>query len=193
MGYRWAVPDTPDRETTTRLLVATRDDADALDRLLPLVYDELCRLAGSYLRRERADHTLQPTALAHEAWMRMVDATRVVWRDRAQFLAIAARTMRQILVDHARAHRAQKRGGDAVRVTLSDAQADFGRPDLDVLAVDEALDALAALDERKARVVELRFFGGLTEEEAAHALGVSQTTVENDWRFARAWLHRRLT
>lgn len=182
----------PHRAHATDLVVAGRDDPGAFDRLVPIVYDELRRLAGAYLRRERADHTLQPTALAHEAWMRLVDATKVVWRDRAQFLAIAARTMRQILVDHARAHRAQKRGGDAVRVTLSDAPAGFGRPDLDLLAVDEALHALAELDERKARVVELRFFGGLTETEAAHALGVSQTTVENDWRFARAWLAGRL-
>lgn len=182
----------PPREHVTDLVVAGRGDPGAFDRLVPIVYDELRRLAGAYLRRERVDHTLQPTALAHEAWLRLVDATRVAWRDRAQFLAIAARTMRQILVDHARAHQAQKRGGDAVRVTLSDTPAGVGRPDLDVLAVEEALQALAELDERKARVVELRFFGGLTETEAAHALGVSQTTVENDWRFARAWLSGRL-
>jgi RNA polymerase sigma factor (TIGR02999 family) len=182
----------PDRETTTGLLMAARGAGDgALERLVPLVYDELRRLAASYLRKEAHGHTLQPTALAHEAWMRMVDATRVDWRDRAQFLAIAARMMRHVLVDHARGKKAAKRGGDAQRVTMVDAPAPLG-PALDVLDVDEALQELARLDARKARVVELRFFGGLTEQEAAHALGVSATTVEDDWRFARAWLHKRL-
>ena len=183
----------PDRADTTDLLVAARDGGEpALERLLPVVYDELRRLAAAYLRREAKGHTLQPTALAHEAWMRMVDATRVDWRDRAQFLAIAARMMRHVLVDHARAKKAAKRGGGRERVTMGDAEAPQGAAVLDVLDVDEALEDLARLDPRKARVVELRFFGGLTEKEAAHALGVSATTVEDDWRFARAWLHQRL-
>jgi RNA polymerase sigma factor (TIGR02999 family) len=183
----------PDRGTTTDLLVAARGAGDgALERLLPVVYDELRRLAASYLKKEAHGHTLQPTALAHEAWLRMVDATRVDWRDRAQFLAIAARMMRHVLVDHARAKKAAKRGGGQERVTMVDAAAPAGASALDVLDVDDALEELGRMDPRKARVVELRFFGGLTEQEAAHALGVSATTVEDDWRFARAWLHRRL-
>ncbi len=184
----------PARDAATAILLAAREDASdaAFEALLPLVYDELRRLATSYLRRESAGHTLQPTALAHEAWMRMVDTTRVEWRDRAQFLAIAARMMRHVLVDHARAKQAEKRGGAVERVPLFDATASFGRPNLDVLAVDEALVTLARVDPRKAKVVELRFFGGLTSKEASHAMGVSETTVEDDWRFARAWLHTRL-
>jgi RNA polymerase sigma factor (TIGR02999 family) len=185
-------PREADRDATAALVAIRGGDEGALERLLPVVYDELRRLAAAYLRREGRGHTLQPTALAHEAWLRMVDATRVDWRDRAQFLAIAARMMRHVLVDHARAKKAAKRGGGRERVTMADAAAPSGPVALDVLDVDEALKELADLDSRKARVVELRFFGGLTEKEAAHALGVSATTVEDDWRFARAWLHRRL-
>jgi RNA polymerase sigma factor (TIGR02999 family) len=144
------------------------------------------------MRQEHEAHTLQATALANEAYLRLADQTKVHWRGRAQFLAIAARAMRQILVDHARRHGAEKRGGGQAPVTLSDTAATFGRPALDLLALDEALNALGALDERKARVVELRFFAGLTTKEAAEALEASETTVDDDWALARAWLRRRL-
>jgi RNA polymerase sigma factor (TIGR02999 family) len=157
-----------------------------------VVYDELRRLAASRLRRERDGHTLQPTALAHEAWLQLVDAPQVEWRGRAQFLAVAARAMRQILVDHARRRGARKRGGDLAQVTLFDDAATFGRSQLDLLALDEALEALGALDERTVRVVELRFFSGLEMKEIAGVLGCSQATVENDWYLARAWLRKRL-
>lgn len=165
---------------------------EALDELLPLVYDELRALAAAYLRRERADHTLQPTALAHEAWLRLVDADQVHWQGRSHFLGIAARVMRRVLIDHARRVGARKRGGGRRRVTLSEATPLLDQEEVDVLALDEALTELAALDERKARVVEFRFFSGMSMREVAEALGVSQTTAEEDWYFARAWLARRL-
>jgi len=181
------------RKVITRILeAADAGDRTGLDALLPDVYEELRRLAASYMRQERKSHTLQATALAHEAYARLADETKVRWRGRAQFLAIAARAMRQILVDHARRHSAEKRGADRTRVTLSDTAATFGRPVLDLLDLDDALLALGALDDRKARVVELRFFAGLTTKEAAEALEVSETTVEDDWALARAWLRRRL-
>lgn len=177
----------------TRILVAADGgDRTGLDALVPHVYEELRRLAGARMRGEREGHTLQPTALANEVYLRLVDQSRVRWRGRAQFLAIAARAMRQILVDHARRQGASKRGAGRARVTLSDSTATFGQPDLDLLDLEEALSALGALDERKARVVELRFFAGLTTGEAAEALDVSETTVEDDWALARAWLRRRL-
>jgi RNA polymerase sigma-70 factor, ECF subfamily len=177
----------------TRILVATEGgDRTGLDALVPHVYEELRRLAGAYMRGEREGHTLQPTALANEVYLRLVDQTKVKWRGRAQFLAIAARAMRQILVDHARRHGAEKRGADRGRVTLSDSAATFGRPALDMLDLDDALSALGALDERKARVVELRFFAGLTTKEAAEALDISETTADDDWALARAWLRKRL-
>lgn len=180
-------------QTISRILAATEaGDRTGLDTLVPHVYDELRRLAGIHMRGEREGHTLQPTALANEVYLRLVDQTKIKWRGRAQFLAIAARSMRQILVDHARRHGAEKRGGAYARVTLSDTAGTFGQPALDLLALDEALVALGALDERKARVVELRFFAGLTTREAAEALDVSETTVEDDWALARAWLRRRL-
>jgi len=183
-----------DRRTMiTRILeAADGGDKSGLDALIPEVYDELRRLAASYLRRERETHTLQATALANEAYVRLADDTKVTWRGRAQFLAIAARAMRQILVDHARRHGAEKRGAGLFRVTLSDTAATFGQPVLDVLDLDDALLALGALDDRKARVVELRFFAGLTTKEAAEALDISETTVDDDWALARAWLRRRL-
>jgi RNA polymerase sigma factor (TIGR02999 family) len=165
-----------------------------LDALVPVVYDELRALAAAVMSHERRAHTLQPTALANEAYLRLIDATNVAWKGRAQFLAIAARAMRQILVDHARARAAAKRGGDRLRVTLSDTSTGgLGRPELDLLDLDEALAELAAADPRKAQVVELRFFAGLKMKEVAELLEVSQTTAEDDWYFARAWLRRRLT
>jgi RNA polymerase sigma factor (TIGR02999 family) len=181
------------RADVTGLLRAVEGgDRGALDALLPVVYDELRRLAATRLRQEREGHTLQPTALAHEAFLRLVDAPQVAWHGRAHFLAMAGRAMRRILVDHARRHGAGKRGGGAALAPLLDIAATFGRPQLDLLALDEALHELAARDERKARIVELRFFSGLEMKEIASVLDLSQTTVEDDWYLARAWLHQRL-
>ena len=156
---------------------------------MALVYGELRRLAANYLRRERSDHTLQPTALVHEAFMRLVDQRQVDWSNRAQFMGLAAVMMRRILVNHARDRAADKRGGGATRLSLG--PADEGQPaaEADVTAIHEALDRLTALDERKGRVVELKFFGGLTAGEIAEVLGVSVATVEREWTFARAWLY----
>lgn len=179
--------------TVTRLLLEWRaGDATALDRLLPLVYDDLHRVAGGQLARERSGHTLQPTALVHEAYLRLVEVHHVAWQDRAHFLALAATTMRRILVDHARKRRAAKRGGAAVGVTLVEEVVGSPGPEVELLALDEALIALAELDPRKSRLVELRYFGGLTIDEAAEALGVSPSTVKSDWQMARAWLFNRL-
>ena len=174
----------------TQLLLAwSGGDREALDEMLPLVYDELHRLAARYLARERPDHTLQPTALVHEAYLRLVRQRDVDWRNRAQFVGLAAGIMRRILVNHARDRVAAKRSGDRERVSLSLVEAPAGSPDVDLLALEAALDRLAALDERKARVVELRFFGGLTMDEVSTVLDISRATVERDWSFARAWLY----
>ena len=178
------------RSTVTRILA--EGNRTAFDGLVPVVYEEMRSLAAADLRREAKEHTLQPTALAHEAYLRLVDETKVQWRGRAQFLAIAARAMRQILVDHARTKGAAKRGGGWERITLHDAAGQLGHPLLDLLALDEALEELAKLDARKARVVEMRFFSGLTNREAAEALEISEATTEDDWFMARAWLKRRL-
>jgi RNA polymerase sigma factor (TIGR02999 family) len=167
-------------------------DAKALDLLLPLVDAELRRVARGYMSRERREHTLQTTALINEAYVRLVDAQRVQWQDRAHFLGIAARLMRQVLVDHARARRYQKRGGDAQRVTLEDDVRTAPPIDVDVLALDRALEKLSVFDARKGRVVELRFFGGLTVDETAAVLDVSADTVKRDWNFAKLWLLREL-
>jgi RNA polymerase sigma factor (TIGR02999 family) len=163
-----------------------------LDALVPILYRELRALANTLLKAERPGHTLQPTALTNEAWMRLVDAERVAVRGRTHFLALAARVMRRILIEHARRRDAAKRGGGRQRVTLAEPVTPSGGREVDLLALDEALDALAAFDERKARVVELRYFTGMTVPEVAAALGVSETTAEEDWYFARAWLARRL-
>ena len=176
----------------TRLLQALNDgDAEARDRLAPLVYDELRSLAGSYMHREGAGHTLQPTALVSEAWMKLVDQSRVEWTGRAHFFGIAAQAMRRILVDHHRRRTAARRGGDQVPTLLEDAADTFQDP-LDLIALDTALDKLAGFDPRAARVVELRFFGGLSVEETAEVLEVSTPTVKRDWRSARAWLYTRI-
>src|SRR5881397_567959 len=168
----------------TQLLLAWNDgDQTALDRLIPPVHAELRRIARRYMRNERAGHTLQTTALIHEAYLRLIDAAQVRWQNRAHFFAIAARLMRQILVDFARERGYQKRGGGARKVSLDEA----------VLAVNEALSALDGIDARKSQVVELRFFGGLSVEETAEALKVSPETVRRDWRLARSWLLRRLS
>jgi RNA polymerase sigma factor (TIGR02999 family) len=165
---------------------------DALDRLLPLIYAELRKLASSYLRRERHDHTLQATALVHEAFLKLVDQRAVRWQNRAHFFGIAAQAMRRILVDHSRAHAAGKRGDGARRVSLDDALVLTEMPNLDLLALDEVLSRLAALDPQQSRVVELRFFGGLTMDETAEVLHISPATVGREWTLARAWLYAEL-
>ena len=181
---------TPSRDGVTRLLVDwDKGDAAAHEQILALVYDELRRIAAAYLRRERSDHTLQPTALVHEAYLRLVDQRQVDWKNRAQFVGLAAVMMRRILVNHARDRAAAKRGGDAQRMPLTLAGNALQRPEVDVLALHEALDRLAAIDARKSRIVELKFFGGLTTGEISAALEVSPATVEREWSFARAWLY----
>jgi len=184
---------TPESHEVTELLLAwSEGDQEAFDRLVPLVYGELRRLAHSYMRRERADHTLQTTALINEAYLRLIDAGRVRWENRTHFFAVASRLMRQILVDFARARGNRKHGGGAQQVSLDETLV-IGQPrDEDLVALDEALEALARVDERKSRVVELRFFGGLNEAEMAEALQVSPETVRRDWRLAKSWLLRFL-
>lgn len=180
-------------QNITHLLKEWSDgDERALDRLTPLVYEELRQQAARYLRRERPGHTLQTTALIHEAYLRLIDAKDVQWQSRAHFFAIAANLMRRILVDHSRRRDAEKRGGSHIRLTLDEALAGAKETDVDVLAIDEALNRLATVDPQQARVVELRFFSGLTVEETAEALGVSPKTVKRDWSVARAWLRREI-
>jgi RNA polymerase sigma-70 factor, ECF subfamily len=182
----------PDSVSLTQLLIDAGNGNDAaLNQILPQIYDELRRLAGSYMNRERPDHTLQPTALVHEAYLRLIDQRRVDWKNRAQFFGLAANMMRRVLVNHARDRAASKRGGSSPRVTLSMAE-DLEQPKLDVMAVDEALGKLAELDPRKTRIVEFKFFTGLTTEEIAELLGISVATVEREWKFARAWLFNAL-
>jgi RNA polymerase sigma factor (TIGR02999 family) len=182
----------PPPEAVTRLLQAwSEGDLAARDELVPLVYDELRRRAASYLRRERPGHTLQPTALVHEAYGRLV-SQHEPFRNRAQFFAIASQMMRRVLVDHARAYQARKRASGGLRVELTEGIAVAEPRQADLIALDHALEELAALDERQARLVELRFFGGLTAEEAAEALAISLATANRDWALARAWLFRRL-
>jgi len=177
----------------TQLLRAwSLGDAQALERLLPLVEAELRRVARAYMARERRGHTLQTTALVNEAYVRLVDTQRLRWQDRAHFVGIAARLMRRVLVDHARARGYKKRGGGAQRVTLVEGLTVAPPPDVDIVGLDRALDLLATVDERKARVVELRFFGGLTVEEAAEVLRVSPDTIKRDWRLAKLWLLRAI-
>ena len=177
----------------TRLLNAWQNgDATARDRLFVLVYQELRRRASLQLRHERQGHTLRPTALVHEAYLRLMGQDRVKWQNRAQFFAIASEMMRRVLVDHARERKAAKRGGTAVRVALEEDVAAAEAREVDLIALDSALDELAAMDPRQSRVVELRFFGGLGTAEIAEVLDVSRATVDRDWRFARTWLYRRL-
>jgi len=183
----------PTPSEVTLLLQRARDDREsALRELLPLVHDELRRIAGAQMRNERRDHTLAPTALVNEAFVRLANQPDMPWQDRAHFLGVAALAMRHVLVDHARAKRAQKRGGERARVTLQDGLAAEDERRVDLLDLDEKLEAFRELHERRARVVELRFFGGLTFEESAHVLDVSAKTVEADWYFARAWLRREM-
>lgn len=180
-------------EVTQLLRAWGRGDRVALDRLVPLVAAELHVLAHRYMRREHAGHTLQTTALVNEAYLRLIGADQVDWQDRAHFFAITANLMRRILVDHARARGRQKRGGRTVHVTLDEGQLPSPAPDTDVVALDEALEALATFDPPAARIVELRYFGGLTVEETALVVGVSPRTVRREWAAARAWLLGQMT
>jgi RNA polymerase sigma factor (TIGR02999 family) len=181
-------------EDLTQLLMSwTEGNREALDHLVPIVHAELRRLARRYMHAERLGHTLQTSALVNEAYMRLVDATRVQWQNRAHFFGISARLMRQILVDYARARRGDKRGGEFKAVPLDEARARGPQLDDDLVAVHEALRKLSEMDERKAQVVEMRFFGGLTEAESAEVLKVSPETVRRDWRLAKAWLRRELS
>lgn len=187
-------PLAPGADVTQLLTSVRRGEEGALDALLPLVYDELRGLAGRHLQSERRDHTLQATALAHEAYLRLVVQRNQRWQDRAHFFAVASLAIRRILVDHARSKGALRRGGDRARQEFHDdiTSSAPSTPDLDLVALDEALTALTVDDARKARGVELRFFGGLTAEEIAEVQGISVATVERDWSFARAWLHRQI-
>lgn len=181
-------------EEATRLLRAvSAGDREAAEELAPIVYEEFRRIAERAMAREGPDHTLQPTALVNECYLRLIDQDRVKWRSRTHFFAIGARAMRRILVDHARKKLRDKRGGGRHRITLDEAVALSARRDEDVLAVDEALTELVELDPRQAEIVELRFFGGLTMAEVAESLGVSKRTVEADWTMVRAWLRRKLS
>jgi RNA polymerase sigma factor (TIGR02999 family) len=178
----------------TRLLRNWSDgDEDALDQLFPLVYEELHRQAQFHLGRERPGHTLQTTGLVHEVYLKLIGPSAGEWDTRSHFFAFASRVMRNILVDHARSKKRDKRGGGALRISLADVNAKAPEGDLDLLALDEALTRLAAVDGQQVRVVELRYFGGLSLEETAEALNISRATVARDWKVARAWLHRELT
>jgi len=180
----------PSPNSFTRLLLDWSDgDEGARNEMLPLVYDELRRLAALYLLRERRDHTLQPTALVHEAYLRLIDQRQVNWKNRAQFVGLAAVMMRRILVNHARDRAAEKRGGDMQKVPLSDVDEPRTPQDVDVIVLNDALDQLGAIDPRKSRIVELKFFGGLTTNEIAEVLQLSPATIEREWSFARAWLY----
>lgn len=183
----------PQHEVTRILHDWSDGDGDAPARLMPLVYDELRRQARGYLSRERGEHTLQPTALVHEAFLRLVDQTRVDWKNRAHFFGIAANMMRRVLVDHARGHVAAKRGGGSIRLSVDDIQIPVEERAASFLALDEALERLAGFDERKARVVEMRFFAGLTDAEIAEVLSVTERTVQRDWRSARLWLFNEMS
>ena len=179
----------PSPGTISRLLVDWREgDKTALDRLVPLVYRELRRLAGYYMRRQRADHTLQTSALINEAYLRLIDHKNMRWENRAHFYAVAAQAMRRILVDHARSRGYAKRGGGALKVSFDEAVIGAEERGAELIALDDALTDLAAIDPRKSQVVELRYFGGLSVEETAEAIGVSAVTVMREWRSAKGWL-----
>ena len=182
----------PQEDVTSLLLASSNGDQEALNRLLPLVYDELRRQADRYLHRERSDHTLQATALVHEAYLRLIDQ-KVSWANRAHFFGVAAEMMRRILIDHARSRQAAKRGSGGVKISLDDVLELSDERAADLIALDDALKALAEFDSQKARVVELRFFGGLSIEETATVLGVGTATITRQWRMAKAWLYHELS
>lgn len=178
----------------TQLLLKFADNReDAANELLPLIYDELKQIAANYLRRERSNHTLQPTALVHEAYLKMIDITQVKWQNKAHFLGVAANQMRRILVDYARQHNAEKRGGEFRILTLNEEIDKAIEQSAELIALDDALNELAKMDEVKAKIVELRYFGGLTVEETAEVLGVSAITIKRHWRMTKAWLYGQLS
>ena len=184
--------DDASHEVTQILRDWSGGDASAAERLMPLVYDELRRLARSYLRRERSDHTLQPTALVNEAYLKLVDQSRVSWQDRHHFFGIAAQMMRRVLVDHARANAAEKRGGQRDKVSLEDVDVSTGQRAAELVELDDALQRLTEVFPRKGKVVELRFFGGFSVVESAEILGVSDKTIMREWESAKLWLYREL-
>ena len=181
------------KDVTQLLLDWSNGNKDAVNKLIPLVYNHLRGLANHYLRRERPNHTLQATALIHEAYLKLVDQTNVHWQNRAHFFGIAANLMRQILVNHALSHNSAKRGGGAYKLSLDEAVGLSKERDVDLVALDEAITRLTSLDARQGRIVELRFFGGLTIEETAEVLGISPATVKREWTTAKAWLYREIS
>lgn len=185
--------EAPTGEITRLLTEITNGNSRAVDQLMPIVYSELRRIARRYLRNERRDHTLQPTALVHEAYLKLVDQRGTDWQNRAHFFAVAAHVMRHILIDYARKRDADKRGGGAGRLSLDVCDAIDRRQYPQLIVLDEALSKLQDCDPRQCRIVELRFFGGLTEEEISEVIGISVRTVKRDWRVARAWLYREMT
>jgi RNA polymerase sigma factor (TIGR02999 family) len=183
-----------DTHAATGLLIElSNGKREVLNDLLPIIYDELKRIAASYLRRERSDHTLQPTALVNEAYLKMIDITQVSWQNKAHFIGVAANQMRRILVDHARHHNAQKRGGEFQIMTLNEEIDASDEQSADLIALDDALTELAKMDAVKAKIVELRYFGGLSTDETAEVLGVSSITVKRHWKMTKAWLYGQLT
>ena len=188
-----STPSPSSTDLTALLIEWSQGDRTALERLLPLIYDECRRIASRQLRHEHREHTLDPTALVHEAYLRLVDQRHATWENRAQFFGVVAQVMRRILVDYARARYAKKRGGSAVLVSLEAAADDSPDPQVgDILAIDEALERLAARDPDQVRIIELRFFAGLSVEETAHVLNRSPRTIKREWRLAKAWLYREL-
>jgi RNA polymerase sigma-70 factor, ECF subfamily len=178
---------------TDLLIKFSNGKREAVDELLPLIYDELRRIAANYLRRERSDHTLQPTALVNEAYMKMIDITQVSWQNKAHFIGVAANQMRRILVDHARQHNARKRGGEFHILTLNEEIDKADEQSADLIALDDALNELAKMDPVKAQIVELRYFGGLTTDETAEVLDVAPITIKRHWKMTKAWLYGQLT
>ncbi len=187
------MPGGQPKDVTQLLIDWNNGSREALDALLPLVYDELRRVAAGYLRRERPGQTLQGTALVHEAYLRLVDQTRVKWQNRAHFLGVAAQIIRRILVDHVRAKHAAKRGAGVMTLSLDESIEVAGRRDVDLVSLDDALNELARFDPQQARIVELRYFTGLSIEETAEVIGISPATVKREWAVARAWLYRELS
>ena len=181
-----------DREVTQLLIDWSQGDREALNAMMPQVYAELHRMAASYLRRERQDHTLQPTALVNEAYIRLIDQQRVNWQNRAQFFGVAAQMMRRILINHANERVAAKRGGGAMKVSLSEAEGEREISDASLLALNESLTRLTEIDPRKARIIELKFFGGLTTQDIGEVMQLSTATIDREWMLARAWLHREM-